>query len=255
MSSDALKLAKAALRKSIAEQILQMTPLERASQSEQVVRRILASRAFASARRVSVYLSTSEELCTDRIVEAGLTAGKAIFVPQYGKHLKHGMEMLRLHSLEDFRSLPLTRWNIRQPAVQTYEARENALSSLEDEPEPEARLSTAAFISSSPDVARGLDLILVPGVAFTRCGLRLGHGMGYYDAYLKRWKAAQERLAQLNAPSVSTGSDASASLRPLAIGLCFTQQLRDASEVPVGAHDVPLDAVLYPDAPSIALFD
>lgn len=244
LSSDTLKLAKASMRKSIAEQLSQMAPIDRANQSEQIVRRILSSRAFASTRRMSVYLSTPEELCTDRIVEAGLAAGKAIFVPQYGKHLKHGMEMLRLHSLEDFRALPLTRWNIRQPAVHISEARENALAGLEDEP-----VSVApAPAPSSPDIARGLDLILVPGVAFTRCGLRLGHGMGYYDSYLKRWKTAAERLAQLD-PNRST------SPRPLAVGLCFTQQLRDVSELPVGPLDVPLDAVLYPDAPPNPLFD
>ena len=244
LSSEALKLAKASMRKSVAEQLSQMAPIDRANQSDQVVRRILSSRAFDSARRVSVYLSTPEELCTDRIVEAGLAAGKAIFVPQYGKHLKHGMEMLRLYSLEDFRSLSLTRWNIRQPALQNSEARENALAGLEDESVSVAR----APAPSSPDVARGLDLILVPGVAFTRCGLRLGHGMGYYDSYLKRWKAASARLVQLD-------PNRPASPRPLAVGLCFTQQLRDVTELPVGPLDVPLDAVLYPDAPPNQLFD
>lgn len=36
-----------------------------------------------------------------------------------------GMEMVRLHSLEDWENLPLTKWKIKQPLVS--EKRENAL--------------------------------------------------------------------------------------------------------------------------------
>ena len=52
------------------------------------------------------------------------------------------MEMLKVHSLEDVASLPLTAWRIPQPA--SDEGRENPLSS-----------------------GHGLDLILVPGLGFS----------------------------------------------------------------------------------------
>ena len=52
------------------------------------------------------------------------------------------MDMLRVHSLEDVDSLPLTSWNIHQPA--SANGRENPLTS-----------------------GAGLDLILVPGLGFT----------------------------------------------------------------------------------------
>lgn len=35
------------------------------------------------------------------------------------------MEMVRLHSMDDYESLPLTKWHIKQPACN--EGRENAL--------------------------------------------------------------------------------------------------------------------------------
>lgn len=48
--------------------------------------------------------------------------GKEAFVPQYrGKT----MEMVKLRSIEDYETLPLTKWNIKQPS--TTECRENAL--------------------------------------------------------------------------------------------------------------------------------
>ncbi len=68
------------------------------------------------------------------------------------------------------------------------------------------------------DVAT-LDFVLVPGVAFTRNGQRLGRGKGYYDRF----------LATL-APTCFT------------CGVCFDCQLLD--DLPTEPHDVPLDAVV-----------
>ena len=65
--------------------------------------------------------------------------------------------------------LPKTKWNVSQP--EDPEARENAL-----------------------DNGFGLDLMVVPGVAFTVGGDRLGRGKGYYDTYLQRLAANAGRL-------------------------------------------------------------
>ncbi len=61
-------------------------------------------------------------------------------------------------------------------------------------------------------------LILVPGVAYTRAGYRLGYGGGYYD-----------RL--LSAPG-----------HPPALGVCFEALLLE--EIPRQAHDLPVDFVV-----------
>jgi 5-formyltetrahydrofolate cyclo-ligase len=64
----------------------------------------------------------------------------------------------------------------------------------------------------------GLDLIVVPGVAFDREGHRLGYGKGFYDRALRHAAGA------------------------VLVGLCFDFQLVDA--LPAEAHDVRMDMVV-----------
>ena len=64
-----------------------------------------------------------------------------------------------------------------------------------------------------------LDVVVVPGLGFTRDGHRLGQGGGHYDRFLPR-------------------------LRPecVTIGVCFAEQVLDA--LPAEAHDVRVDVVV-----------
>jgi 5-formyltetrahydrofolate cyclo-ligase len=62
-----------------------------------------------------------------------------------------------------------------------------------------------------------IDFIIVPGLAFTMAGDRLGFGQGYYDRFL---------------PTVSASS----------VGVCFNEQVVD--ELPLAAHDVRVGAVI-----------
>ncbi len=62
-----------------------------------------------------------------------------------------------------------------------------------------------------------IDFVIVPGLAFTVAGDRLGYGQGYYDRFL---------------PTVSAPS----------AGVCFVDQLVD--EMPLTAHDVRVDMVI-----------
>jgi len=66
-----------------------------------------------------------------------------------------------------------------------------------------------------------LDLIVVPGLAFDPRGGRLGKGGGFYDRFL-----------------------ASPGLRASKVGIALDAQVIDS--VPMGEHDVPLDAVVTP---------
>lgn len=63
------------------------------------------------------------------------------------------------------------------------------------------------------------DAVIVPGLAFTAAGDRLGQGGGWYDRF----------LSEVRADCVS-------------IGVCFVEQLVDA--LPVEPHDVTMDHVV-----------
>lgn len=63
------------------------------------------------------------------------------------------------------------------------------------------------------------DLIVVPGLAFDRQNNRLGYGGGYYDLFLQEHPDAYK------------------------VGVGYPFQLID--ELPLEAHDVPLDQIIY----------
>ena len=63
------------------------------------------------------------------------------------------------------------------------------------------------------------DVVVVPGLAFTAAGERLGQGGGWYDRY----------LAQVRADCTT-------------IGVCFAEQIVDT--LPVEAHDITMDHVV-----------
>ena len=64
-----------------------------------------------------------------------------------------------------------------------------------------------------------IDLVIVPGTAFTSAGVRCGRGRGYYDKY----------LAQPGVHAVK-------------VGVCFAHQL--VGELPAEPHDVAMDYLI-----------
>ncbi|MDR2108440.1 MAG: hypothetical protein LBP28_03140, partial [Coriobacteriales bacterium] len=79
-----------------------------------------------------------------------------------------------------------------------------------------------------PAVApRGIGLVVVPCLAATRSGQRIGYGGGFYDRYLAVWRAGR--------PSSSTTLSAS-------VALCRGEFLRDS--LPTDPHDIAVDLVV-----------
>jgi 5-formyltetrahydrofolate cyclo-ligase len=64
-----------------------------------------------------------------------------------------------------------------------------------------------------------IDLVLVPGIAFTRAGARIGRGAGFFDRFLAHRAA-----------------------RAIKIGIAFSFQIVES--LPLERHDVRLDLVV-----------
>ncbi|XP_053741766.1 5,10-methenyltetrahydrofolate synthetase (5-formyltetrahydrofolate cyclo-ligase) [Synchiropus splendidus] len=155
-----LRAAKQALRREIKRRVALLSDEEKQRQSLVVSQKLFQHPRYQSCERIAVFLSMEDEVRTEEIIKDVFKLGKSCFIPRYERGSNH-MDMLKLHSLEDMRSLPVTSWNIQQPA-EDDSSREEALA------------------------AGGLDVILMPGLGFDRSGKRLGRGKGFYDTYLER---------------------------------------------------------------------
>lgn len=179
--SDAM--SKADLRKhyrGARDAIVESQRIERSSAIEQLV---LSIDHIEHAGSVFVYVSSGSEARTHELIAALLERGKTVAVPRVLPEPGE-MQPVVIHALNDFAP---GRFGIPEPTTH----------------EP---------LEQTPDVT------IVPGLAFTRTGARLGQGGGYYDRYLVDHPATYK------------------------IGLCFEEQLAD--ELPSVTHDVFMDEVV-----------
>lgn len=197
MSSHASqKEAKKALRSELKSRLSQLSIQDLIAQSEKAQNTTLNSSHYKNARRVGIYLSMPQsEAQTDLLIRdaLSLSQAKSVFVPYIysvknddktsKKRTTKVMDMMRLETMEEYAGLEKDGWGIPKLSDEGIERRENAMGWK--------GLSVDADGSrvEYEDVAAGeggLDLIVVPAVAFDRKLNRLGHGAGFYDKFLTR---------------------------------------------------------------------
>ena len=175
---------KRALRELVRERLRQLSEEDRHRAGQAIFHRLAALPSFAEARVIMAFASTPAEPDTRPIIDLALRQGKTVLLPRCGPAPR--MEALPYRSEDRMATGP---WGIREPLPESCPV-----------PVPEP------------------DLILVPCVAVTPEGLRLGHGAGYYDWFL-RGRPGEK------------------------ICLCFQAQLLDC--IPADPHDIPMDRVLW----------
>src|SRR6516164_11607812 len=124
--------------------------------SRAICKKFVSLPAYAAAGTVMFYVDVRTEVRTRDYLATALTHGKKIVVPWCNDQGE--LELFWLKSMDD---LAIGMYKILEPKTD--------LRNL-----PERHVSVAE-----------LDLIMVPGVAFTREGGRMGHGKGYYDKLLE----------------------------------------------------------------------
>ncbi|KAJ4370871.1 hypothetical protein N0V86_008564 [Didymella sp. IMI 355093] len=212
---------KKELRKKIRTILKDVSDSAAATQTAHATKALLAMPEYKAAGRISVYLSMpTGEINTSNIVRDALDQGKKVFIP-YTYNLvnpvdgqpKSIMDMVELSSMKDFESLEADKWGIPTPSEDSISSRANCFG------------TTGVTNGKTEQITDGLDLIVMPGMAFDHSFGRLGHGKGFYDFFLSRC----HQTARM----------------PFRVGLSLTEQLLPPNEsVPMDQSDFRLDALI-----------
>ncbi|MGI4794092.1 MAG: 5-formyltetrahydrofolate cyclo-ligase, partial [Janthinobacterium lividum] len=142
---------------------------------------------YQRCKRLSIFMSMpAAELRTAAMVRHALGAGKEVYIPYiYKSSESHGsgtpasvMDMLQLRDMQDYASLKPDKWGIPSLDKTSVSERRNCFGAK--------GLTHGRVTAAAKD---GLEVVLVPCVAFDRKLNRLGHGKGYYDSFLARYSA------------------------------------------------------------------
>lgn len=151
--------------------------------SLQIQSRLLGSSLYAEAGCLALYSAVHNEVQTEQIARRAIADGKRLLYPRVAGSL---LEFAEVQSPADLR---VGAFGILEPA-------------------------TAARASHA-----GIDVLVVPGIAFDQAGHRLGYGRGFYDRVL-----------------------ASCGRHTLCVGLAYDFQVLE--KLPVEPHDRALAAVM-----------
>ena len=148
---------KQALRQSIIGTRNAMSVTERTQASQQIAAKITRLPAYRAANNVLAYLNFGAEFAAELFAQQVLQDGKALFLPKVNNATKE----LALYRVTDLsQQIAPGLWNIPEPLIERCTRLENLTE---------------------------VDFVLLPGVAFTESGARLGYGGGFYDKLLARF--------------------------------------------------------------------
>ena len=174
---------KKELRRQIREQKRAMTEEQIVMASQRLGELFLACEQYKAAKTIYGYLPYNQEVRTVPMLEQAMRDGKRVAVPKC-----YGDEM-RFIYMDDLSKVEKGYANIPEPIAD----------------EPVADDKTA--------------LVLMPGMAFTKDGKRMGYGGGFYDKFL---------AAEPQHPTVA---------------LCYDFQM--VEDLPTEDYDIPVDCVLW----------
>ena len=157
----------------------------RKAKDERISRRLLALPEFIKARTILFYASFRSEVDTIELLQNSIINNKTVVLPRVDVQ----NSSLTLYEIRTMQDLAPGCYGILEPRVNE-----------------DRRVHDA-----------GIDLMIVPGVAFDEDCNRLGYGKGYYDRL----------LSHKNAPAVA---------------LAYEEQI--LAHIPSDAHDIKMDKII-----------
>ena len=143
---------KAELRKKILQEMKALSQEQKQAMDRALTERFLQHPFYQEAKTIATYLSFPHEFQTQELIEQALKGGKKVLIPK--TYPKGRMEFV----VYDPKQLAKTSFGLLEP--------QGDLEVVEPSQ---------------------IDLIHVPGLAFTTEGYRIGYGGGYYDRYLEHF--------------------------------------------------------------------
>ncbi|MBD8069142.1 5-formyltetrahydrofolate cyclo-ligase [Bacillus sp. PS06] len=120
--------------------------------SNEIQQKVFQTVEWKEAKTIGITISTTREVSTIKIIEQAWLEGKTVCVPKCEPTTKK----MDFRQITSFDQLEVVYFSLKEPIE------EKTVLIAKDE----------------------IDLLFVPGLAFTENGYRLGQGGGYYDRYL-----------------------------------------------------------------------
>ena len=143
---------KSELRKQVLHEMKALSQEQKQALDQALTERLLQHPFYQEAKIIASYLSFPHEFQTQELIEQALKDGKKVLIPK--TYPKGRMEFV----VYDPKQLAKTSFGLLEP--------QGDLEVVEPSQ---------------------IDLIHVPGLAFTTEGYRIGYGGGYYDRYLENF--------------------------------------------------------------------
>lgn len=198
------KKTKAQLRERMKRRRDAIPEAERASRSEAIAKCLTEADWYALSKMILVYAAIRSEASLGTFCAMAWQDGKCLYFPRV---TGEKMEFYRADAPDQ---LAQGAFHILEPTCLSQ--------AFAGSPEPVKKSNNgngAGYVDGSTGERVP---ILVPGVAFSKTGARIGYGKGYYDRYL----AGKPKL--------------------LPVGICFEEQLVDAIETEV--QDYPMRQIV-----------
>ena len=143
---------KSKLRKQVLQEMKALSQEQKQAMDRALTKRFLNHPFYQEAKTIATYLSFPHEFQTQELIEPALKDGKKVLIPK--TYPKGRMEFVVYHPQQ----LVKTSFGLLEPQ------------------------GNMEVVDASQ-----IDLIHVPGLAFTTEGYRIGYGGGYYDRYLEHF--------------------------------------------------------------------
>jgi 5-formyltetrahydrofolate cyclo-ligase len=182
------KLNKQSLRKLLLGKRRLLTKQAINEKSIKIAEKLIKIDKYQQSEKIMLYISTNSEVQTRGIIEYSLKANKEVFIPLIDQDNHKIVPSL----IKDFET------EIAPGSLGIFQ------------PKEEFRRLFPADI---------LNLVIVPGIAFTETGHRLGRGGGYYDRFLKTLSGSAHTIA-----------------------LAFEMQI--VQEIPLEKSDMPVGCII-----------